>query len=271
MKERRMAEENLIFKAYTGSILYGCNTEDSDEDYVGIFIPDKRYTYGLSRCDQVQLGVRWVTPDGGVRVVAGKNLTKVKVDCTIYNLIKFFYLAMNCNPNIISLLFTPKEHRLWESTFSQIIMDNKALFLSKKCYHTFRGYAHAQRNRLTTKTGKSGSKRVKLIEKYGYDTKKASHMIRLLSECFELLTCHSISYPSRIADELLKIKQGQYTIDYVLARADAIERSLDDVYKVSTLPRGPDRAGIEKLQMSLLERYWDDRTFKELIDREKLP
>ena len=40
MEEREMALNNLILKIRAGSHLYGTNTIDSDEDYIGIFLPE---------------------------------------------------------------------------------------------------------------------------------------------------------------------------------------------------------------------------------------
>ena len=54
MEEQLMAKKNLIYKTIVGSKLYGTFTEDSDTDYIGVFVPDKDYVLGIKRCEQVE-------------------------------------------------------------------------------------------------------------------------------------------------------------------------------------------------------------------------
>ncbi len=42
-----IVEQNKILEIKTGSFLYGTNTENSDEDFCGVFIPPINYYFGL--------------------------------------------------------------------------------------------------------------------------------------------------------------------------------------------------------------------------------
>lgn len=53
MKEREIAEKNKILEIRSGSHLYGLNTENSDEDYIGIFLAPVEYHLGLQKVEQM--------------------------------------------------------------------------------------------------------------------------------------------------------------------------------------------------------------------------
>lgn len=53
MKEIEIAEKNKILEIRSGSHLYGLNTENSDKDYVGIFLAPIEYHLGLQKVEQM--------------------------------------------------------------------------------------------------------------------------------------------------------------------------------------------------------------------------
>ncbi len=118
----------LIFRCISGSNLYGTNTPDSDIDERGVFVPSEEYFYGfLNRTEQFE---------------------DKKNDIVYYEIRKFMQLAISCNPNIIELLFVPKDKWLHYTDEWEEIIKNSHLFVSKKAKHTFSGYAHAQFNKI---------------------------------------------------------------------------------------------------------------------------
>ena len=58
------------------------------------------------------------------------------------------------NPNTIELLGCKPEHYLYISPIGQDLLDNKNMFLSKKCVHSFGGYASSQLRRLDNKAAR---------------------------------------------------------------------------------------------------------------------
>lgn len=58
MKEVEIAEKNKILEIRSGSHLYGLNTENSDEDYIGIFLAPIEYHLGLQKVEQVDLSIK---------------------------------------------------------------------------------------------------------------------------------------------------------------------------------------------------------------------
>jgi predicted nucleotidyltransferase len=65
-------------------------------------------------------------------------------DCVFYELRKFIELLLNCNPNVLSLLWLKPNGIIYESSVGQLLRENRDLFVTKKAYHSFSGYAHAQ-------------------------------------------------------------------------------------------------------------------------------
>jgi predicted nucleotidyltransferase len=249
MKEREMAERNLILKVMVGSHLYGTETENSDKDYVGVFIPDKEYVMGLKTCEQVE--IRTNPSDSGHRN------DKSDTDCTLYSLPKFIKLCAENNPNIVEILFADKKHIINCDPYGAELLMAAPLFISKKVKHRFLGYAHSQKQKLLFKQAEGG--RVEYYEKFGYDVKFASHLIRLLTEGLELLVDGRLSFPITHNRLVRDIKIGKFKIEEVLSKADQFESLIEEAYVKSQLPYGPDLDKINDLQMQLLERYWDDQ------------
>lgn len=100
-------------------------------------------------------------------------------------------------------------------------------------------------------------KRAELEEKYQYDTKHASHLYRLLTEGKELLTTGFITLPRPDIDILLNIKNGKWSYDQLISSVEDIDKLFDELYKTSTLPKKPDRNGINNLCINIVEEYFN--------------
>ncbi|MEL6445610.1 MAG: nucleotidyltransferase domain-containing protein [Bacteroidota bacterium] len=79
----------------------------------------------------------------------------------------------------------------------------------------------------------SATNRTVLFERHGFDTKFASHLIRLLMECRELVQTGTLVFPLAYADELRAIREGALTMPEIEARATAIE---DEIRAVTNSP-----------------------------------
>jgi len=119
---------HTIFKTLSGSRLYGTFDDLSDYDYRGVCIPPHKYWWGFN---------------GRFSQYAPQH-----EDVCIYGLQKFVQLAAQNNPNVIELLWVPSNY--WEvgTTSWEQLVEHRDLFLSKRCFHTFRGYAHSQLRRM---------------------------------------------------------------------------------------------------------------------------
>ena len=161
-----------ILLAYRGSISHGTYRPSSDpnsiddKDAIGIVVPPMEYYYGLE-----EYGSR------GTR-----ELKHGEWDIVFYELKKFVRLLEKGNPNVLSCLFLEPNMYMQLSAAGEFLVENRDLFVTKKCYPNFVGYAHGQLHKMEHAAcrGYMGEKRKQLVERFGFDTKNAAHLIRIL-------------------------------------------------------------------------------------------
>lgn len=245
--ERKMAVDNCLLFFRVGSVMYGTNIPGkSDSDFVGVFMPTEEYTLGLKKVEQVEFR----TND----TASGKKNTAEDMDCTLYSLPKYMELLLNNNPNTLETLFVPQNCQLYVHELGYKLLENRELFLSKKSYHSFKGYSHSQVERL--KRGEdNGTGRQELIQKFGYDTKMASHALRLYLEANELLSTGRITLPLKENQLVLTVKKGEWNRERFLQECERLEALCDELYVKTSLPHGPDREGASNLLVELQKQY----------------
>ena len=121
---------------------------------------------------------------------------------------------------------------VWE----QYIVRNRDHFLSKKAGHHFIAFAKAMLLRLNGgNTGKHGQ-RPELEEEFGYDTKGAMHMLRVLGEGIELMRA-GLDHTAFVWDvEYLKdVRNGKFTRDEINEVANAAFHVLEELTQKSSL------------------------------------
>lgn len=100
------------------------------------------------------------------------------------------------------------------------------------------------------------------IQKHGYDTKFAMHLVRLVWEGEELLKTCRLVFPLPFAEHLLAIRRGEWKLDYIIESSKNALESLQNCS--SPLPDKPDLENISKLQQSLIEAFWMEEEKEEL-------
>lgn len=226
-------ESKAIYVVRSGSHAYGTNLPASDEDTRGVCIPPSGYLIGLQNFEQHE---------------------DKSIDRVIYGLHKFVRLALQCNPNIIELLNVRSDDILHITEAGQRLRDKRHIFLSKRAFKTFGGYAIAQLKMLQKgKTAKHGS-HVGLVERFGYDCKNAMHLIRLLRMGVEILQTGEIYTYRPDAHELLEIRRGEWALELVLREADRWDKALVKAHAESGLPEEPDFEAANHLVMDLTRK-----------------
>lgn len=96
-------------------------------------------------------------------------------------------------------------------------------------------------------------KRAELEAKFGYDTKHGMHLVRLMKMCKEIMEIGKVQVKRPDREELLAIRNGAWSYEQLIAWADESEKSMEDLYKKSTLPHSPDRKALDLLCIELVE------------------
>jgi len=139
-------KQAMIMLTIGGSRAYGMNTSESDTDLVGVAIaPIGFYTGFLHNFEQKRNDPYCKT------FLRDEDMNaEQKVESVVYDLLKFFKLCADCNPNIIEIVWTPDECIRFTTPLADQLRANRELFLSKKARYTFCGYAYAQLKRIET-------------------------------------------------------------------------------------------------------------------------
>lgn len=183
--------------------------------------------------------------------------TEGKWDVVSYEVRHYFSLLKKCNPNVMQLLWLPDSMLVSHTREGRKLRSRRNIFLSKRAYHAFKGYAYSQFDKLEKREhrGYMGEKRKKLVERFAYDTKYASHLIRLIRTGCEYLRGEGLQLPRPDADELLAIKRGEYGLSQIRNMAEAGFDDLRRARDESPLPDEPEEDEIEQLLMSIIAGY----------------
>jgi uncharacterized protein len=97
--------------------------------------------------------------------------------------------------------------------------------------------------------------RHKLEEKSGYDTKHASHLVRLMRMGYEILVDAKVIVKRPDREEILSIKNGGWSYEQVMQYAKDMQVKLDEAYKTTSLPRSVDFVKVNELYHKLFQEY----------------
>lgn len=129
--------------------------------------------------------------------------------------------------------------------------DVLSLFLRERQYQA----ALTTWNQYENWKAKRNDARAALEAQYGYDTKHAMHLVRLMRMCREILSRGEVIVKRPDAEELLAIRRGEWSYDRVVEHAEAIEAECEDLYKTSPLPHHADRNALSDFVVDMTERY----------------
>jgi uncharacterized protein len=233
-----------VLLAWRGSVAHGTyrpNTEpDSvdDKDLMGIVIP----------------GMEWI---GGLRELGSRGTVEIKHDpwdIVVYDYRKALKLLAKGNPNVLCLLWLPDDLYIDLKPAGWALRARRQLFATRRCADAFHGYANSQLGQMqrAAHRGYMGEKRRQLAEKHGYDTKCASHLIRILRQGIEFLKSGELEVVRSDAEELLAIKRGEWSFADVKREAELLDRHLEEARRESPLPDAPDFDAINRLAVEMM-------------------
>jgi hypothetical protein len=115
----------------------------------------------------------------------------------------------------------------------------------KSAMDHFKSYQDWKNNR--------NAKRAKLEAEFGYDTKHGMHLVRLMRMCREILEEGVVHVRRPDAEELLAIRNGDWSYDKLMEWAVAEDADLKAIGLVSELPRAPNRKKLDLLCQEITE------------------
>jgi predicted nucleotidyltransferase len=110
----------------------------------------------------------------------------------------------------------------------------------------FQSYQNWKKNRNKT--------RAEIEEKFQYDCKHASHLVRLYLQCETLFKTGELKVFRDDAEFLLSIKNGSWKYDQVVEFANQKDKELEELYKTSSLRHEPQRNKINDAVIKIIEK-----------------
>lgn len=245
--------DNVQYETIMGSYAYAVSGDTSDVDLYGFCIPPKDIIFphlqGIipgfgsppPRFDQYQ--------QHHIKIPGGEK----EYDISIYNIVKYFQLCLENNPNMIDSLFTAERCVLHCTKIGTMVRDSRKMFLHRGAWPKFRGYAKSQLHKMRDQ--KREGKRKELFEKHGYDIKFAYHTVRLLLEAEMILEEGDLDL-ERHNEHLKDIRRGLFKEEEIISWAGEKDKHLEKLFQESKLPLKPPEAEIKALLLSCLEEHY---------------
>jgi len=145
-------KNNVQYEVLMGSVAYGCSNDTSDMDIYGFTIPYKDMIFPhlaghiqgfgrqIKKFDQFQM-----------HHIKDKE-EKKEYDLSIYNIVKYFQLCMDNNPNMIDSLFVPRRCILHSTQLGEHVRENRRMFLHKGSFFKLKGYSFSQLHKMESKS-----------------------------------------------------------------------------------------------------------------------
>jgi uncharacterized protein len=199
----------VIYRCIVGSRAFGLETDESDTDRRGIYLPPADAHWSL-------YGVPEQLED------------QANQEC-YWELQKFLILALKANPNILECLYSPLVELA--TPLAEELLAIRDSFLSRLVYQTYNGYVISQFKKLEQDLRNQGS----------IKWKHAMHMVRLLLSGATVLREGVV--PVRVSQHremLLAIKRGDVTWEEVNRLRLSLHKEFDAALAETKLPEKPD-------------------------------
>ncbi len=201
--------DRIIYRCVVGSRAFGLDTDDSDTDRRGIYLPPAHLHWSL-----------YGVPE---------QLENDENQEAYWELQKFLVMALKGNPNILECLYTPLvEHA---TPLAHELLAMRSSFLSRLVYQMYNGYVMSQFKRMQDHVRNQGHVK----------WKHAMHLIRLLLAGIHVLRKREV--PVDVGSHrgrLLAIKAGELSWDDVDAWRLQLHAEFDRALEETVLPERPD-------------------------------
>jgi predicted nucleotidyltransferase len=259
-KFREIAEPNIVLRGRVGSEVHGCSLEGTDDrDEMAVCIEPPNYVIGLENFEQWEY--RDAVEREGRQDGKSPRSQPGDLDLTVYSLRKWCRLALKGNPTVLLLLYTPVLHEIGglQGEVGYQLRQSQHLFASKRVGKAYLGYMEEQRARLVGERGSKNCNRPELLERYGFDTKYAYHMLRLGFQGLEFLQTGKLELPCKERDYLISVRTGMVPLVQIQQHVKELEAELEAWLNKTHLPDEPNYADVNRLLVDWYTWYWQER------------
>jgi uncharacterized protein len=198
----------VIYRCVVGSRAFGLETETSDTDLRGIYLPPADIHWSM-------FGVP-------------EQLENDETQECYWELQKFLILALKANPNILECLYTPLVE--YSNEIANELLAMRSIFLSKLVYQTYNGYVMSQFKKLEQDLRVNGE----------IKWKHAMHLIRLLLQGIGILREETlIVRVEENREKLLSIKCGEMDWLEVNELRLKLHKDFEKAFTETNLPKRP--------------------------------
>lgn len=207
--ERNDLFSRVIYRCVVGSRAYGLDTDESDTDYRGIYLPPADLHWSL-----------YGVPE---------QIDREETQEQYWELQRFLVLALKANPNVLECLYTPLVEKI--TPLGEELLQMRSSFLSRMVFQTYNGYVASQFKKMQSDIKNQGQVKWKHV----------MHLIRLLISGISVLRHGFV--PVRMdeyRDQLLAIRRGEVLWEETEKLRISLHHEFDQAVQQTTLPERPD-------------------------------
>ncbi len=204
----------VILRCVIGSRAYGLETEESDTDRRGVYLPTARQHWSLCGVPE--------------------QLENEETQEVYWELQKFITLALKANPNVLECLYSPLVE--YKTGLGAELLSIRERFLSQLVFQTFSGYVASQFKKMQADIRNHGNVKWKHV----------MHLIRLLISGTNILNKAEVAVDvGEHRSVLLQIRSGEMPFEQADQLRSHWQNEFEAAFKVTPLPKRPDyeRAG----------------------------
>lgn len=199
----------VVFQCVIGSRAYGLDSDESDVDRRGFFLPPADRHWSLKSVPE--------------------QITCDETQEQYWEIQKFITLALKANPNVLECLYSPIVERT--TPLVDELLNIKSIFLSQLIYQTYNGYVMSQFKKMQAGLHKYGQAKPKHV----------MHLIRLLLSGIQVLRTGTLNVAVTVEKErLLAIRNGQMPWEESESWRKQLHTQFDQAFKTTPLPEHPD-------------------------------
>lgn len=242
----------IIIRSVVGSSVHGLAVENTDDrDEMGICIESMSAAMGIRAPFE-----QWIYRSAAAREQRANAPSQPgDLDLVVYSLRKWCRLALDGNPTVLILLFA---ETMYDTVVSEQLKAMAGSFASRQAGKRFLGYLQAQKQRLLGERGQKNVNRQALVDRYGFDTKYAGHVLRLGYQGVEFMETGAITLPMKEPDRsrVMSVRKGEVGINDILTEAGELEQRLKNLLTTSPLPEEPDTETVERWMLKVYRDQW---------------